>query len=117
MILPLLRDAMPGANGGELAWWHIWIRESTHFMEYSALFLALSFGPMRGRPLLAFGLCLAIASLDESLQLMTTTRSGKISDVALDLSGSTTMLALALPYWESCAWRRRVRALGEFARR
>lgn len=117
IIVPILHAAMPGANSGELASWHVFIRWSTHFLEYSALFLALSFGPLRGRPLMAFGVCLAIASLDESLQLMTATRSGKISDVALDMSGPATMLALALPYWESCAWRRRARALGEFARR
>ncbi len=108
IIEPILRAIVPDASANAIAGWHVSIRWSAHFLEYAGLFLALSLGPMRGRPLLAFGACLALASLDEGLQLMTISRSGKISDVALDASGPAAMLGLALPYWEGCAWRRRI---------
>lgn len=108
IIEPILRAIGPDTSAGAIAGWHVLIRWSAHFLEYAALFLALSLGPMRGRPLLAFGACLALASLDEGLQFMTISRSGKISDVALDASGPAAMLGLALPYWEGCAWRRKL---------
>lgn len=106
MIGPILAAIMPGDGPGALAHWHILIRWSAHFIEYAVLYLALALGPMRGRPLLAFSACLLIAALDESLQLLTVSRSGRLADVALDMTGPAAILMLALPYWENRAWRR-----------
>ena len=106
IIGPILSAILPGDGPGAIARWHILIRWSAHFIEYATLFLALALGPMRRRPMLAFGACLLIATLDESLQLLTTSRSGRVADVALDMTGPATMLMLALPYWDNRAWRR-----------
>ncbi len=105
IIGPVLSAILPGAGPDAIARWHIWIRWSAHFIEYALLFLALALGPMRRRPMLAFGACLLIATLDESLQLLTASRSGRLADVALDMTGPATMLMLALPFWENRAWR------------
>lgn len=107
IIRPILSAIIPGGAPSMIAYWHILFRWSAHFVEYAVLFLALALGPMRGRPLLAFGACLLVASLDESLQLLTISRSGRLADVALDMTGPAAMLMLALPYWENRAWRQR----------
>lgn len=106
MIRPILGAILPGDGPGALAHWHILIRWSAHFIEYAVLFFVLALGPMRRWPLLAFGACLLVATLDESLQLLTVSRSGRLADVALDMTGPAAILMLALPYWENRAWRR-----------
>jgi VanZ family protein len=65
------------------------------------LFAALTLGPMRRRPLAAFLVCVACASLDEGLQSLRPARSAMICDVALDSSGAAAALVLALPRWMS----------------
>lgn len=100
MLEPLISWLVPGIGPDAIYQVHVFIRRSAHVFEYAILFLALSLGPLRGRPLAAFLACLAVASLDESLQMLLPSRSGLMSDVAEDASGATIAMALAMPYWE-----------------
>jgi VanZ family protein len=97
---PWLARLAPGLSADGLYDLQVLVRRSAHFAEYAILFLFLNFGPLRGRPVIAFMVCVGSASLDEALQTLRPARSGTIFDVALDSSGAATMLALAMPYWD-----------------
>lgn len=99
LLDPLISRIAP-AIGSDPYSVHVFIRRSAHIFEYGALFFVLNLGPLRGRPLVAFFVCIGIASLDESLQMLTASRSGLMSDVAEDTSGSTIVMAVAMPYWD-----------------
>ncbi len=86
----------------------VFVRRSAHVLEYAILFLGLSLGPLRGRPLVAFFVCIGVASLDESLQMLTPARSGTIFDVADDTTGATMMLVVAMPYWDRLRYNRQL---------
>ncbi len=100
MLDPLLTRVAPGISADGLYNLQVFVRRSAHFAEYAILFLFLNFGPLRGRPVIAFIVCVGCASLDEALQLLRPSRSGTIFDVALDSSGAATMLVIAMPYWD-----------------
>lgn len=99
-IDPLISRMVPGLGPDAMYQVQVFVRRSAHVIEYAMLFLGLSLWPLRGRPLIAFLVCVAVASLDESLQMLTPSRSGTIFDVADDTAGATIMLVLAMPYWE-----------------
>jgi len=99
MLDPWLARLAPGLGADGIYNLQVFVRRSAHFAEYAILFLFLNLGPLRGRPVIAFIVCVGCASLDEALQTLRPTRSGTIFDVALDSSGAATMLALAMPYW------------------
>ena len=76
------------------------VRKSAHFCEF-ALLGVLSFYTLKAMGLcrvaqIYFGVsyCLLIASCDEYIQTFTNGRSGQVSDVMLDLSGSATAIIL-----------------------
>jgi VanZ family protein len=100
IIDPLISWLSPGIGPDALYQVHVFIRRSAHVIEYGALFLLLNLGPLRGRPLVAFFVCIAVASLDESLQMLLPSRSGLMSDVAEDTSGATIMMVVGMSYWE-----------------
>ena len=100
MLDPWLTRLVPGLSADGLYNLQVFVRRSAHFAEYAILFLFLNFGPLRGRPLIAFIICVGCASLDEALQTLRPSRSGTIFDLALDSSGAATMLVLAMPYWD-----------------
>ena len=100
MLDPWLTRLAPGLSADGLYDLQVLVRRGAHFAEYAILFLFLNFGPLRGRPIIAFMVCVGCASLDEALQTLRPSRSGTIFDVALDSSGATTMLVLAMPYWD-----------------
>ena len=100
MFDPWLARLVPGLSADALYHLQVLVRRSAHFAEYAILFLFLNFGPLRGRPVIAFMVCVGCASLDEALQTLRPSRSGTIFDVALDSSGAATMLVLAMPYWD-----------------
>lgn len=100
MLNPLLARFAPGISADGLYNLQVFVRHCAHFAEYAMLFLILNFGPLRGRPVIAFLVCIGCASLDEALQLLRPARSGTILDVALDSSGAATMLVVATPYWD-----------------
>jgi VanZ family protein len=95
---PWLTRFAPGISANGLYNLQVFVRRSAHFTEYAILFLFLNFGPLRGRPVIAFIVCVGCASLDEALQALRPSRSGTIFDVALDSSGAATMLVIAMPY-------------------
>jgi VanZ family protein len=97
---PVIERIRPGLGPEAIYRLQVLVRHSAHLLEYGALFLVLSVGPLRGRPVVAFFTCIAVASLDESLQLLWPSRSALLSDVAEDATGAAVVLLLALPYWE-----------------
>ena len=97
---PWLTRFAPGISADGLYNLQVFVRRSAHFTEYAILFLFLNFGPLRGRPVIAFIVCVGCASLDEALQMLRPSRSATIFDVALDSSGAATMLVIAMPYWD-----------------
>ncbi|MBF6560091.1 MAG: VanZ family protein [Candidatus Binataceae bacterium] len=101
MFDPMFERIWPHATYDMLYYCQELIRWTAHFSEYAILFVLLNLGPLRGRPVAAFAACVALAALDESLQLLTPARSGTIRDVALDSSGAATILVVWMPYWDS----------------
>jgi VanZ family protein len=97
---PLLERISPGLGPHGLYNLQVFIRRSAHFAEYAILFVFLNLGPLRGRPVVALFVVIGCGSLDETRQLLTPGRSGTVTDVALDASGATAMLVLAMPYWD-----------------
>ena len=100
MLNPWLVRFAPGIGGVRLYNLQVFARQSAHFAEYAILFLFLNFGPLRGRPVIAFLVCVGCASLDEAIQTLRPSRSGTVFDVALDSSGAATMLLIAVPRWD-----------------
>jgi VanZ family protein len=102
IIGPLLRWLFPGADAESVAAAHFAIRKAGHFIEYAILaLLALrAFRLSFDRPLMwlaaaSLALALAAAVVDESRQAATENRTGALSDVALDIGGAASALALA----------------------
>ena len=67
---------------------HLFVRKLTHFGAYAVCFIVLITGPLRGRPIWALALCLALASGDEIHQLFVPGRTGSPWDVAIDFTGA-----------------------------
>lgn len=88
IIDPILRFLLPGASAATVALGHNFVRKSAHFTNYAILFWLLARGPMRGRPYLAFGLCVLYAFLDEGHQILVPDRTPSLYDVALDSTGA-----------------------------
>ena len=82
---------------------HVLIRKAAHFTEYLVMSFLWYRAGQNGRrewhlssALLALGVCLALASLDEWHQSMIPSRTGAVRDVVLDLSGALfTQLVIA----------------------
>ena len=110
-IGPLLRWLFPGADAESVAAVHFSIRKAAHFVEYAILaLLALrAFRSSSSRPLAwlvaaSLALAFAVAIVDESRQAAAAERTGALSDVALDMGGAATALALASAtrrYWSA----------------
>ncbi len=101
-IGPLLRWLFPDADAESVAILHLAIRKTAHFVEYALLaLLALrAFRISFDRPLVwlaaaSFVLALVVAVVDESRQAAAADRTGALSDVALDMGGAASALALA----------------------
>ena len=101
-IGPLLRWLLPGADAELIATAHFAIRKAAHFIGYAILALLalrafrLSFDrPLAWLAAASFALALAVAAVDESRQAASADRTGALSDVALDLTGAASALALA----------------------
>ena len=104
---PLLGRISPGLGPHGLYNLQVLIRRSAHFAEYAILFVFLNLGPLRGRPVIALAVTIGCGALDETRQLFTPGRSGTVADVAIDASGATTALLLAMPYWDRLYHTRR----------
>ena len=78
------------------------IRNAGHFVEYAILALLALYAfhssldlPLAWLAAASLSLALAVAVVDEVRQAAATNRTGALSDVALDLAGATSALALA----------------------
>ncbi|MCA1590273.1 MAG: VanZ family protein [Acidobacteria bacterium] len=100
-IRPILEFLFPAADEPTLHFIHGLVRKFAHFAEYAVLAF---FGVRAFRTLavfqsknlayaVAFLLVLSVAAVDETNQSFTTTRTGSILDVLLDVCGGTAMLA------------------------
>jgi VanZ family protein len=100
-IGPLLRWLFPDADAESVAAAHFTIRKLGHFIEYAILaLLALrAFRSTFDRPLAwlaaaSLVLALAVAIIDEGRQATSASRTGALSDVALDIGGAASALAI-----------------------
>jgi len=101
-IGPLLRWLFPNADAESVATAHFAIRKAGHLVEYAILAL-LTLRALRSsfdRPLAwlaaaSLVLALVVAVVDESRQAAAANRTGALSDVALDIAGAASALALA----------------------
>lgn len=91
---------------------HILIRKTAHFVEYGilailsvrALVLSMTMQGHRLRTAaFAFLYVLFVAIIDESRQALSTQRSGRALDAAIDLSGAAAAL---LAWWLFLVWHR-----------
>ncbi len=101
-IGPLLAWLFPAADADSLAAAHFVIRKAAHVAEYAILALlglrALQTSFERSFAWLAVAsllFALAVAAIDESRQAASAQRTGAVSDVALDLAGAASALAIA----------------------
>jgi VanZ family protein len=88
IIDPILRFLFPGASLAAVMMGHNLIRKCAHFANYAILFWLLIRGPMNDRRLMAFGLCVLYAFLDEGHQMFVPDRTPSLYDVALDSTGA-----------------------------
>lgn len=72
---------------------HFLLRKCAHFTEFVILgmlsTLTLLQTKVSRKALFAMGFCLAIASMDETLQLFVSGRAGRIMDVMIDSAGAS----------------------------
>ena len=101
-IGPLLLWLFPDADAEFVLTVNFVIRKAAHFLEYAILaLLALrAFRSSFDRPLAwlsaaSLMLALAVAIVDETRQAAAAGRAGALSDVALDITGAASALALA----------------------
>lgn len=77
---------------------HAVLRKCAHFTEFGILgvlsSLTLSQTKLSRRGLIAIGFCLAIAAMDETIQLFVGGRAGRVLDVLIDGSGALVGIAV-----------------------
>lgn len=96
------------------------VRKAAHFSEYTllGLLMGLQFVRRDGRSrfFLPETLCLAVALIDESIQLFSTGRAAQLRDVCIDLSGATLGLTIALTLLSVLRfWHRNTPGIGKFS--
>lgn len=71
---------------------HLILRKCAHFTEFAILGILSTFTlfqtKVARKAVLAIGFCLAIASVDETLQLFVDGRVGNVMDVLIDVAGA-----------------------------
>jgi VanZ family protein len=102
LIGPLLRWLFPAADAQTIASAHFAIRKAAHLVEYAILSLIALRALRRSfdhsfawHATACLVLVLAVAVVDESRQARSALRTGARSDVALDVAGAATALAIA----------------------
>ena len=112
-LLPPLRWLLPDAEPATLMQLLDGIRRTAHGVEYAVLgtlcYRALHLsvrGPLLGRVGVAMGLLCAVAALDEAHQARSPLRSGRLSDVGLDVAGGLAGVAAGFTLGRSPRMRR-----------
>ena len=92
----LLGIFMPGVleSPEKLELFHLILRKCAHFTEFLILGVlssgALKYMKLRYKGLMTMGYCIAVASVDETLQRFITGRAGRVHDVLIDSAGALT---------------------------
>lgn len=92
----LLGIFMPGVleSPEKLELFHLILRKCAHFTEFMILGVlssgALKYMKLRYKGLMTMGYCIAVASVDETLQRFITGRAGRVHDVLIDSAGALT---------------------------
>ena len=85
-------DKLPSMPQEQLEFLHTLLRKAGHFSEYLILGMLSMFTvlqtELRHKKWVALGFCLLVASVDETIQLFVSGRSGQVSDVVLDCVGA-----------------------------
>jgi len=102
IVFPLLRWLFPDADARWIVNAHFAIRKLSHFVVYAilALLVLRAFRLVLDRSTVwlaaaSLALTLAVAVVDEGRQSLARSRTGAVSDVALDMSGAAAALVLA----------------------
>jgi VanZ family protein len=101
-ISPLFSWLFPDADAESIAATNFAIRKAGHFVAYAILALLTlhAFRSSFERPMAwlvaaSLTLALAVAIVDEARQALAASRTGALSDIALDITGAASALALA----------------------
>lgn len=94
LIAPEFSDELDDMSDAHLEQWDHVLRKCAHFTEYlvlGVLVLATLYQmQVQHRGLVAIGLCVVAAAVDEGIQLFVPGRAGRISDILLDSLGAFT---------------------------
>lgn len=93
----LLGEQMPSSGGGKL-------RKIAHFTEFGLLGMCLAWlmGMLRKKMALAFGLGVAAACVDETIQRFVPGRGPSLKDVGIDAGGVLTGILLVYLGYACC---------------
>ena len=84
----------------QLEFLHTLLRKAGHFSEYLILGMLSMFTVLQSRfchkKWMGLGFCLLVASVDETIQLFVSGRSGQVSDVVLDFVGALCGILILL---------------------
>ena len=96
-IRMVLTDSVP-VRYGETNWASVLIRKLAHFAEFGALgfLMAWYHGMLGKKQTRAFGICTAIACIDETIQFFVPGRGPGLYDVAIDTLGAGTGILLLI---------------------
>lgn len=92
-LLPsAIEDKLMAMSQAQLKFLHTLLRKAGHFSEYFILgmlsMITVLQTKLRYKRWTGLGFCLLVASVDETIQLFVSGRSGQVSDVVLDLVGA-----------------------------
>ncbi len=91
-------DKLLSMSQAQLEFLHTLLRKAGHFSEYFILGMLSMFTVLQSKfchkKWMGPGFCLLVASIDETIQLFVSGRSGQVSDVVLDLVGALCGIAL-----------------------
>lgn len=92
VFAPNFIDEFESMSEEQLAYIHFLLRKCAHFTEYFILgalvLLSQCHAGIRRKIFTGLVICMLVASVDETIQLFVSGRSGQISDVLLDTAGA-----------------------------
>ena len=100
-LLPsAIKDKLMAMPQEQLEFLHTLLRKTGHFSEYFVLgilsMITVLQTELRYKKWTGLGYCLLVASVDETIQLFVSGRSGQVSDVVLDFVGALCGIVLLL---------------------
>ena len=100
-LLPsAISDKLLSMPQAQLEFLHTLLRKAGHFSEYFILGMLSMFTVLQSefchKKWIGPGFCLLVASVDETIQLFVSGRSGQVSDVVLDFVGALCGITLLL---------------------